>query len=77
MTPSKEATGNGDSIQIKFGGDFVRKLLPYLLGASVLGGGALFKSQHDSEMESLKTAQTRIEGKVDIIVDLLKDRRHR
>ena len=62
---------NGDSVSIKFGGDFVRKSLPWILGASLAGGGGYFKMQHDTEIGTLKEGQARLEGKMDLIIDAL------
>lgn len=59
---------SGDTVKITFGGDFVRKSLPWLLGATMLGGGYTFKAQHDSEIASIREQLANIDGKLDVLI---------
>lgn len=77
MSKTHEAATNGDSVQIKLGGDFIRKTLPYLLGASVAGGAYAVKSGYDARFTAIEQSQSRLEGKVDLLIDLNKSRRGR
>ena len=70
LSESKPET-NGDTVSIKFGGEFIRKSLPWILGAGIMGSGGYMKFQHDGEIAALKDGQARLEGKMDLIIDAL------
>lgn len=70
-------------LSLKISGDLLKKLIPYFIGAGVVGGSAGYvKTSHDSEAQELKIKSAtleqkvdRLDGKVDLVVELLKAQR--
>ncbi len=80
MTPpvhehARTTDGNGDTISIKLGGDFVRKMWPYLVGGGILlgGGGGLMGIR--SEVKEIHDSLSELKGSVSTLTELVKKRR--
>jgi hypothetical protein len=85
MTPpvSHAKPAEDDQVKISFGAGFIKKLWPFLIGGSLLGGGTIskfwwndVKTQHDTEIAVLKEGQAKLQekqdkmdGKLDLIMD--------